>query len=224
MFTFSDTGDGDETALELTVEKIDREFLEWYLLGKKPVFKITTTHVTDDDYATVSSFTINRGIFSGYFLERPEGTASQERTAGSYKRIPEGDYKMCYTYKQCRPATTRSNADNETWIKTYGETDDTGATITREYVLIHIGNYPWNSAGCLLIGDSYSDYTLKEDHDDDATGILYEKDLVVKMVSSSETKLAALNNEYKKLIDLAKKFGDDCENNKCYELEIDINR
>ncbi|MCG8320022.1 MAG: DUF5675 family protein [Cytophagales bacterium] len=223
VFTFTGTGDG-ETILELTVEKKDREFLEWYLLGEKPVFKIITTHVTDDDYATVSSFTINRGDFSGYFLERPEGTAAQERTAGSYKRVPEGDYKMCYTYKQCRAATTRSNADNETWIKTYGETDDTGATITREYVLVHIGNYPWNSAGCLLIGSGYADHTLDKDYDEKATGILYEKDLVVKKVTSSGDKLTALNNEYKKLIDLAKKFDNDCETNKCYELEININR
>ena len=223
VFAFSSTEDS-KTMLELTVEKKDREFLEWYLLGKEPVFKITTTYIEDDDYTTVSSFTINRGDFSGYFLERPEGTAVQERTAGSYKRIPEGDYEMCYTYKQCRAATTRSNADNETWIKTYGETDNSGATITREYVLIHKGNYPWHSAGCLLIGDGYSDYTLEEDYNEYATGILYEKDLVVKMVSSSGDKLTALNNEYKKLIDLTKKFDDDCENNKCYELEIDINR
>jgi hypothetical protein len=180
--------------------------------------------VTDDDYTTVSSFSINRGTFSGYFLERSEGTTLQERTAGSYKRIPEGDYKMCYTYKQCRAATTRSNADNESWIKTYGETDNTGATITREYVLIHTGNYPWNSAGCLLIGSSYQDYTLLQKIKEDATGITYSKDLVVKMVSSSGDKLSSLNNEYKKLIDLTKKFDDDCENNKCYELEIDINR
>jgi hypothetical protein len=223
VFTFKDTGD-DESMLELTVEKKDREFLEWYLLGVKPLFKITTTHVTHDDYATVSSFNINRGTFSGYFLERSEGTTAQERTAGSYKRIPEGDYEMCYTYKQCRSATTRSNADNESWIKTYGETDNTGATITREYVLIHTGNYPWNSAGCLLIGSSYSDNTLDEEIKEDETGITYEKDLVVKKVSSSGDKLTALNNEYKKLIDLAKKFDDDCENSKCYELEIDINR
>jgi hypothetical protein len=182
------------------------------------------TRSTDGDYGTVSSFSVNRGTFSGYFLERAEGTATQERTAGSYKRIPEGDYKMCYTYKECRAATTRGNADNETWIKTNGETDDTGATITREYVLIHIGNYPWNSAGCLLIGSGYSDHTLSEDYFENETGITYEKDLVVKKVTSSGDKLTALNNEYKKLIDLAKKFDNDCENNKCYELEIDINR
>lgn len=223
VFTFSGTADG-ETVLELTAEKKDREFLEWYLLGVKPVFKITTTYIEDDDYTTVSSFTINRGDFSGYFLERPEGTAAEERTEGSGKRIPEGDYKMCYTYKQCRSITTRSNADNETWILTNGETDNSGATITRNYVLIHIGNYPWHSAGCLLIGSGYSDHTLEEDYNEYATGILYEKDLVVKKVTSSGDKLTALNNEYKKLIDLAKKFDDDCENNKCYELEIDINR
>lgn len=75
-----------------------------------------------------------------------------------------------------------------------------------------------------MIGSGYSDHTLEEDYNEYATGILYEKDLVVKKVTSSGDKLTALNNEYKKLIDLAKKFDDDCENNKCYELEIDINR
>ena len=92
--------DSQEAILEITVAKKDREFLEWYLLGVKPVFKITTTYVEDDDYTTVSSFTINRGDFSGYFLERSEGTAAEERTEGSGKRIPEGEYKMCYTYKK----------------------------------------------------------------------------------------------------------------------------
>ena len=214
----------DKIVLELTVDKKDREFLAWYLLGKKPVFKITTAEVVDNDYATVSSFTINRGSFSGYFLERPSGTTTQERTSGSYKRIPEGDYKMCYTYKECRSATPRSNANNETWIKTYGLKDNSGATITRNYILIHIGNYPWNSAGCLLIGDSYSDHTLSKNYFEIRTNIIYEKGLVVKKVSSSGDKLTALNKEYKKLIDLTKKFDDDCENNKCYELEININR
>jgi hypothetical protein len=76
----------------------------------------------------------------------------------------------------------------------------------------------------LLIGSSYQDYTLLQKIKEDATGITYSKDLVVKMVSSSGDKLSSLNNEYKKLIDLTKKFDDDCENNKCYELEIDINR
>lgn len=223
VFTFSGTADG-ETVLELTVEKKDREFLEWYLLGKKPVFKITTTYIEEDDYSTVSSFTINRGDFSGYFLERPEGTAAEERTEGSGKRIPEGNYKMCYTYKQCRSITTRTNADNETWILTNGETDNSGATITRNYVLIHIGNYPWNMTGCLLIGSSHSDFTLDKDYELEETGELYEEGWVVNQVSSSGTKLTALNNEYKKLINLSKKFDDDCENNKCYELEIDINR
>lgn len=214
----------DETMLELTVEKKDREFLEWYLLGVKPVFKITTTYIEDDDYTTVSSFTINRGDFSGYFLERSEGTAAEERTEGSGKRIPEGDYDMCYTYKSCRAETTRSNADNETWILTNGETDNAGATITRNYVLIHIGNYPWNMVGCLLIGSSHSDFTLDKDYNQEATFELYEEGWVVNAVFDSGTKLTALNNEYKKLINLTKKFDDDCENNKCYELEIDINR
>ena len=223
VFAFKGT-ETDETMLELTVEKKDRDFLEWYLLGVKPVFKITTTYIEDDDYTTVSSFTINRGDFSGYFLERSEGTAAEERTEGSGKRIPEGDYKMCYTYKSCRDETTRNNADNETWILTNGETDNAGSTITREYVLIHIGNYPWDMVGCLLIGNSHSDFTLDKDYNQEATAELYEEGWVVNMVSASGTKLTALNNEYKKLIDLTKKFDDDCETNKCYELEIDINR
>src|SRR5690606_24934234 len=125
---------------------------------------------------------------------------------------------------QCRSITTRSNADNETWILTNGETDNSGATITRNYVLIHIGNYPWDMTGCLLIGSSHSDFALDKDYDQLQTGETFEEGWVVNMVSSSGTKLTALNNEYKKLIDLTKKFDNDCENNKCYALEIDINR
>ena len=214
----------NKTVLEIKVKKEDQYFVEWYLMEKKPLFKITTTQVESGDYATISSFSINQGNLSGYFLERPAGTSVQERTAGSYKRIPEGDYKICYTYKQCRAATTRSNADNETWIKTYGETDNTGATITREYVLIHTGNYPWNSAGCLLIGGGYSNYKVPANYDDEPSGTFYQKDLEVRQVSDSGTKLTALNNEYKKLIDLTKKFDNYCETNKCYEMEIEINR
>ena len=78
--------------------------------------------------------------------------------------------------------------------------------------------------GCLLIGSGHSDFTLDKNYDQDATGETYEKGWVVNSVSSSGVKLTALNNEYKKLIDLTKKFDDDCTTNKCYELEIDINR
>ncbi len=210
--------------LEITVEKKDHLFIDWYLLGKKPVFKITTTHIESSDHVTISSFVINTGSFSGYFLERPPGTAVQERTSGSYKRIPENTYRMCYTYKSCRSETTRNNADNETWIRTNGVLDANGAVITREYVLIHTGNYPWHSAGCLLIGSSYQNYTLAKDYDDEDSGTLFEEGLTIRMVTDSGGKLTALNNKYKELIDITKEFDNECETNKCYEMEIEINR
>src|SRR5690606_36711679 len=80
---------------------------------------------------------------------------------------------------QCRSITTRSNADNETWTLTNGETDNSGATITRNYVLIHIGNYPWDMTGCLLIGSRHSVFALDTDYYPLQTGDSFEEGWVV---------------------------------------------
>ncbi len=47
-----------KSLLEITVDKDDYLCIEWYLLRKKPVLKITTTHIESSDHVTLSSFVI----------------------------------------------------------------------------------------------------------------------------------------------------------------------
>src|SRR5262249_37283762 len=102
--------------------------------------------VYESDEGTVSSFSIDDGQVTGYFLERPAGTDAEERTGGSRKRIPAGNYNITYPH----PLSAREGKDGESLVRT-----DLVPGNGRNGILIHRGNFPWDSTGCLLAGDSY---------------------------------------------------------------------
>ena len=143
--------------ISFIVQKDDAKEFESYIMNENQqseegILKVNVIveKIHQSDKATISSFKIDEGIKTGYFLERPAGTNKEERTKGSRKRIPGGEYELCFPYCQCNPHTERENCDKESWVKTNYEKAG-----TRNFILLHLGNYPWNSEGCLLFGTDY---------------------------------------------------------------------
>ncbi|MFM9840580.1 MAG: DUF5675 family protein [Cyclobacteriaceae bacterium] len=128
---------------------------------------IVSTKVYESTEGTVSSFSIDDGMVTGYFLERPSGTADQEKTAGSQKRIPAGDYTITFPH----PESTRDCKDIESWVRT-----DLISGNGRGGILIHRGGLPWNSTGCLLAGSTYNtEYVLTKDYESKDYGTTFTK-------------------------------------------------
>ncbi|NMG71312.1 DUF5675 family protein [Parazoarcus communis] len=91
--------------------------------------------------ATVSVLTANNGSIKGYVLERPGPDTTQ---AGLRLRIPEGIYRLKWhnsnidAVKQHNPVPLLYN----------------NQVSEGRYILIHNGNYPHNTDGCLLVGET----------------------------------------------------------------------
>lgn len=114
---------------------------------------IDVTVIDSTDTSTISKFSIDEGKVTGVFLERPRGTPEEERKAGSLKRIPPGTYEFikndCKRYKNS--TIKRKNCAIEFRLKTSANP----VAGTRDLILIHTGNYPMNTAGCLLPGNKH---------------------------------------------------------------------
>ncbi|CAE1143898.1 DUF5675 family protein [Serratia sp. Tan611] len=100
---------------------------------------ITRTWQTDN--STISNYEITGSSIKGYFLERP-GPDTQE----SYqrKRIPEGNYSIKWHYSSI-PTVSPYNPVPLLFNATAPESRN---------ILIHNGNFPRDTDGCLLIGSS----------------------------------------------------------------------
>lgn len=91
--------------------------------------------------STISTFAVSGSTIKGYILERP---GPDSATPGSKKRIPEGNYKIKWhntkipSVKPYNPVPLLYNA----------------AVPQSRYILIHNGNHPRETAGCLLIGST----------------------------------------------------------------------
>lgn len=87
--------------------------------------------------STISEFTIPGTSIKGYFLECP---GPDTTTSGLKKRIPEGCYSLMWhksvNFSGYNPVPLLFNA---------------GVSASR-YILIHPGNYPHDTVGCLLPG------------------------------------------------------------------------
>jgi RHS repeat-associated protein len=95
---------------------------------------INSFRTEETENSTTSSFHIPETDESGFFLE-PAGPSTTE--ANQDKRIPEGSYNMMKNYGTEFPGVPRLfNDDVPEW----------------RGILIHFGNYPKNTAGCLLPG------------------------------------------------------------------------
>lgn len=91
--------------------------------------------------STISTFEVSGSSIKGYFLERPgpDTTVSNQN-----KRIPEGSYKIKW-HNSSLPGV---KLHNPVPILYNSQVPQSRA------ILIHNGNYPRNSKGCLLIGSS----------------------------------------------------------------------
>lgn len=93
--------------------------------------------------STISTFEVSGTDFKGYFLERPGPDTSVANTA---KRIPDGTYKLKW-HNSSRPSIGRHNPLPLLYNSMLSPS---------RYILIHNGNKPEDSIGCLLIGASKS--------------------------------------------------------------------
>ncbi|ACX88219.1 DUF5675 family protein [Pectobacterium parmentieri] len=91
--------------------------------------------------STISVFNVSDSSIKGYFLERPGPDTTQ---SNQNKRIPEGEYKI----KWHNSSISGVIPHNPVPILY-----NSSVPLSR-YILIHNGNLPIHSKGCLLIGSS----------------------------------------------------------------------
>lgn len=91
--------------------------------------------------ATVSTLSVDNGTLRGYVLERPGPDTTQ---SGLRLRIPEGSYRLQWH---------NSNIDS---VKRYNPVPLLYNNVVPQgrYILIHNGNYPRDTDGCLLVGQT----------------------------------------------------------------------
>ena len=98
---------------------------------------INSFRFIETDKSTISVFNIPGTEIQGYFLE-PAGPSTTQ--SGKDQRIPEGTYNLENYSSKNHPDVFRIYNDNVSKDRR---------------ILIHIGNYPDDTAGCLLPGSSW---------------------------------------------------------------------
>jgi hypothetical protein len=103
-----------------------------------------TTHIQivrkwQTDNSTISELITNGGLIRGYVLERPGPDTTE---SGLRLRIPEGTYKLKW-HNSSLPNVSPHNPVPLLF------NNDVPAS---RYILIHNGNFPHNTDGCLLVG------------------------------------------------------------------------
>jgi RHS repeat-associated protein len=104
---------------------------------------INSFRIQETDNSTISAFHIPETNVEGFFLERP-GPDTEE--SGQSLRIPAGQYSMYENPGSRYPGVPRL----------YSPAEGVGGTFDQRGILMHIGNYPDDTKGCLLPGSSYA--------------------------------------------------------------------
>lgn len=91
--------------------------------------------------ATIAELSANGDALKGYVLERPGPDTTQ---SGLRLRILEGTYRLKW-HNSNIPSVKPYNPVPLLYNNTVSE---------GRYILIHNGNYPHNTDGCLLVGES----------------------------------------------------------------------
>jgi hypothetical protein len=95
------------------------------------------------DKSTISTFEVSGSAIKGFFLERPGPDTTQ---SNQNKRIPEGNYHIKW-HNSSLPGVKPHNPVPILY--------NSSVPLSRA-ILIHNGNYPRNSEGCLLVGGTKS--------------------------------------------------------------------
>ncbi|WP_341645975.1 DUF5675 family protein [Thauera sp. SDU_THAU2] len=103
--------------------------------------KIQIIRKWQSDASTISELSSNNGILKGYVLERPGPDTTR---SGLRLRIPEGTYRLKW-HNSNIPSVKPYNPVPLLYNSTVSE---------GRYILIHNGNYPSNTDGCLLVGET----------------------------------------------------------------------
>ncbi|MEM9000233.1 MAG: DUF5675 family protein [Bacteroidota bacterium] len=172
-------------------------FFTWIIRSQQmapDTIHIKVTMKKQTENYTISEFSIDNDAVTGWFLERGRGTKFEERKAGSEKRIPPGMYEVvhndCWKYYGPNWKAHRKTCYEEFRLLTRGYTENAGE---RDKILIHVGNYWWDSKGCILPGSTYHKNQRGEEIKRDIyTG---KKDTIVHytdMVKGSRSKIKKL--------------------------------
>jgi len=192
--------------IEITIKESDSEYFETYLYDKEIVVIITTSLIAENEINTFSSFNIDQGAVTGYFIERGKGTELEEKQEGSKKRIPANKYEVVKYDCEKYP---RPNCPIEFQIVTTLEKSG-----TRSGILIHNGWDYQHTTGCLItVGDSYS-IEMK----DFEIGGEIKSLAIYNSGGSSNTKLVEINKYVNAKKEIANTF------NKKLKIIIEINR
>ena len=199
--------------IEFSVKDQDSEDFETYLYDKDVVVNIMTTLIDENELNTFSSFNIDNGAVSGYFIERGIGTYEEERTDGSLKRIPGNEYDVIENDCNYRPGyqTDRPNCANEFRLITTPEKSG-----TRSGILVHTGITYLSSTGCLVTsGSTYTTSTTSREN------VITGESTVITIYNTNGSSTTTLNaiNTY---IEQKKRIAEN--NNKTLKITIDINR
>jgi RHS repeat-associated protein len=135
---FGDTDDKKTSANTSTTETVHSEKIALNK-PKASTVNIELVRTTETSNSTIGTFNIDNGEVEGYILEEAGGTATEQTTAGSDKRINEGTYDVL-------PYSSTKYPDN------YELQDVEG----RSKILIHVGNTAADTEGCLLCGSTKS--------------------------------------------------------------------
>lgn len=100
---------------------------------------ISITRRWQTDSSTISTYNISNSTITGYILERP---GPDTTVSGLKKRIPEGSYNLQW------------HNSNIPGVSAYNPVPllFNASVPASRYILIHNGNYPDNTDGCLLVG------------------------------------------------------------------------
>src|SRR5690606_6257827 len=118
--------------------------------------RIKTKLIEENELNTFSSFSIDNGVVTGYFIERDGVPPEDEWVRSSYKRIPANTYEVvrndCVKFYDEQGRDRRKNCATEFRLVTTPEKSG-----NRAGVLIHSGTNYEDSSGCLLpVGEGYS--------------------------------------------------------------------
>ena len=114
------------------------------VIVKKPIVRndliyINIVRTEQNSECTMSTVRVDKFNFSCYCLERPEPDTVEE---GKKKRIPVGTYQVIWH-------ETEKNKKLGTSFNLFND-----KVPAKRLILIHIGNIPDNSEGCLLFGST----------------------------------------------------------------------